>query len=268
VDGWRNASASQAGFATQMPGTYHFQALAPNLDSTLPEGYSFGTLTVDKKGVTTISGKLADGSAFSTTSFVGPQGQVLVYMPLYSGRGSAIGVLSLTAGENAPAENTVGGRLDWYKPASDPNARVPDTLYPGGFGPFTAEVSGSLYTAPAGTDLLLGLPAGNNNARLSFRLGGLDTAAAEFDELCTVSTVKQFAAVIVNNPVNGTVVKALAAAGTLDGTFTLNGRKATFSALIVCTRAVGYFLLPQVPEAGADPATAPKLSGQVTFEAN
>jgi hypothetical protein len=270
VEGWRNVSASMPGFADAVIGTYHFAAPGATDDPTLPAGYTFGSLAVDKKANVTVSGELADGSALSGSTFVGPKGEVLIYVPLYGGRGSVLGVVKLTQGNTPPTDNTVTGTLDWYKPAPDPKAK--DTLYSAGFGPLTLTVDGGPYLPPTGSDLVLGLSPGENNAQLSFSLGGLDETS-QFAQPVTISSPKAGAnAGTVTAPVNDVkITKFSAAAGTMEGEFTIDGRKATFSLEIVNTTAgamgLGYFVLPQAPESGTAPASTPKLSGTVVLSA-
>jgi hypothetical protein len=127
-----------------------FNVLIPGGDgtgTTYPEGDGFCTLGIDSAGRLTLAGTLADGSGLSGSAGVSATGDFPVYVPLYGGRGSLFGWLQCDT--NQPA-NAVNGWLSWIKPAQGV------TYYPGGFTNLFA-VAGSRYTAPAGTNLVIGV---------------------------------------------------------------------------------------------------------------
>jgi uncharacterized delta-60 repeat protein len=109
-----------------------------------PAGDGFTALTVSTAGRVSGKGGLADGSALKILSATSRDAQVPIYVPLYSGRGSIFGWLTVTNGDL----NDVAGTLWWTKPGSAGG------LYPAGFTNQT-ETLGSRYVAPAsGTPVL------------------------------------------------------------------------------------------------------------------
>lgn len=80
------------------------------------------------------AGRLADGSTFTTGTFVGPQGQLLLYQPLHANRGSLAGVLYL---ESAPLEDaSMSGDATWYLAPTQGRGKSADP----GFGPLPLRV--------------------------------------------------------------------------------------------------------------------------------
>jgi len=109
-------------------------------DQPLPMGYGFGTLTVSSSGVAKFTGTLADGTSISQSATISGVGLWPLYIPLYSGRGSAISWISFT---NHPSYD-LSGTLSWINP-SNPNAK----FYSTGFTNETCAI-GSTFIAPVG----------------------------------------------------------------------------------------------------------------------
>jgi hypothetical protein len=99
----------------------------------IPQGTGFASFTVNAgTGRLTVSGRLADNTAFTTATYVGAQGQVMVFRTLYSAtaRGSVLGTLRVDTdgdfdlttpqvGDPAdivPANNSVVGTVNWRRP--------------------------------------------------------------------------------------------------------------------------------------------------------
>lgn len=274
VSAWRNPWAETAGNAAKVKGPYTFYFEQSDSSVSLPQGYGHASFEVNgKTGNLIMVGSLACGSAFTGSTFVGKEGQVLLYAPLYTNRGSVAGTLSVAQGMNAPINNAVNGTATWSKPASIPSQM--DTYYPAGFGPIPLNVSGGLYVPPVAGGRIMSLSVAVNNAALAFKLGGLDEG---IDQLLTVSNpsprgLTNTASFPANFNVYGVTLPTLtAASGLFAGQFTLSGtsRIAPFSGRIVTTggqtKGYGFFLLPKVPAGGETSATAPKLSGQVILK--
>ncbi len=115
-------------------------------DPTLaPAGDGFTALTVSTAGRVSGKGTLADGTALKIAGATSRDAQVPVYVPLYSGRGSVFGWLTVTNGDL----NDVAGTLWWTKPGT-----VGGAFYPKGFSN-QIETIGSRYVAPpSGTPVL------------------------------------------------------------------------------------------------------------------
>jgi len=247
-----------------------------------PQGFGYGSFIVTEgTGALTINGKLPDGSTLLCTTFIGQQGQVLLYQALHANRGSCFGKLTVTP-VNAPTDNTVAGSPTWFKPQSLPAAK--DTVYAAGFSTLTLDAKGSTYLAPAKGQIITGfIPVivGGTNAKLAFTEGGL---APDFDQLLRLFnasatgltnsiTIATFAT--GNNPNKVTMTTFTAPTGLYAGNFTIPGtpvRLAPFFGQIVrvfgtttTTQGYGYFLLPSVPGTGQTVTTSPKLSGKARF---
>lgn len=273
VNGWRNAWAEVSGGAAKMVGTYHFALSQGNADAALPQGSGFGSLTVAQTtGAIVCSGSLADGVSFaSNVGFVGQNGEVLLYAPLYANRGSLGGVVAIQPGKNAPLDNAMGGGVTWLKPA--PLGTTQDTVYRAGFGPIPLTLTGSIYAAPGKGGRVMGLPAStSSNAQLLFSAGGLPANLSQPVLVANPSATGLSNTAVAVGGVNGVKITRFdAATGVFAGEFTPVGttRKASFSGEIVSVngRASGYgfFLLPKAPVAGETAATAPRLSGGVVL---
>jgi uncharacterized repeat protein (TIGR02543 family) len=90
-------------------GTYAIVVPGQQPPTPPPPGSGSGTLTVSAAGAARVTATLPDATAFTASSTVLQQGQLPVFVPLYSGSGSVLGWLSFT---NA----TVNGGLYWLKP--------------------------------------------------------------------------------------------------------------------------------------------------------
>lgn len=120
----------------------------------IPQGSGYASFTVNAgTGKLTVAGRLADGSAFTTATYVGPNGQVLVFRTLYAAtaRGSVLGNLTiLKPSETMLADNAVGGTLNWLKPF---NPALTDRLYRAGFQE-TLTAVGRVYVPPVGVAVM------------------------------------------------------------------------------------------------------------------
>ncbi|MEI6715811.1 MAG: putative Ig domain-containing protein [Verrucomicrobiota bacterium] len=269
--GWRHGWAQVIGNAAQFKGLHTFYLNQPDTTDSLPQGYGHGSFAVSAKtGTTIVAGALADGSKFTSSTFVGLKGELLLYTSLYINRGSICGQLTID-----PADNSISGVASWFRPDLTSSGR--DLTYIRGFGPLDLEAYGGFYQAPARGDLVMGAVAGFENCMLSLSNGGLD------------STLNQ--AVTISNPGTGTTNRASvslndnrivlssvsATTGAFSGYFTPTisaasgsaGRKTPFYGQIVNTNGAytgyGYFLLPQADSTLWGGKVAPKLSGQVLF---
>ena len=98
-------------------------------------GDGFGTGSVNKLGVLTIGGTLADGAAFSASAPVSRDGQWPFYAYSTTGKDSVLGWVSVGNG-------LTGTNITWSKPAGK------GPLYPGGFTNIF-QLVGSPWNAPA-----------------------------------------------------------------------------------------------------------------------
>ncbi len=131
-----NAAPFMGKYTLTLPGTSN------PADLTQPQGDSFGSLTVSAAGKVTFSGVLADNTAFTQTATVSQNWQWPLFVSLYGGKGQILGWLNFNS---APPQ--LGGGCNWIKPTNT------SKFYPAGFIHQT-NVTGSLYSPPAGTPLL------------------------------------------------------------------------------------------------------------------
>ncbi|MCX6854658.1 MAG: Ig-like domain-containing protein [Verrucomicrobia bacterium] len=308
VSGWRNVWLPRPSTVTRLrtPDEYkatHNFAFAYDgaASSAIPAGYGHGIMkpvlvgTVFK-GSYTMTGKLPDGTKYTSASFYGPDGESLIYQSLHANRGSLLGALEVTPGPSAPLNNFLEGELDWFKPAPLTLTSV-DRLYRAGFS-IKMEAEGGTYTPPAKGQLILGLSAtlaGVPNAQLNFTGAGLTGPINQPMRAATPNAISLVNSLVptLPNPNTVSITTFSAATGLITGsvgTVTVPKRTAKFEALIVSSggsvapptpnvgnlsvpvrtlpEAKGYFLLPQVPVAPQTSTTAPMLSGQVILTPN
>jgi hypothetical protein len=120
----------------------HYTVIVPSPDASLGHGYA--TLAVNAKGTAKLVGKLADGTAITSTSLVGDDGGsnwvIPVHVFLYKSLGVVTGELQLPKPEPVGSA-AVLGTLQWVRPA-DPKAKT----YKNGFF-FPSNAGGLAWTA-------------------------------------------------------------------------------------------------------------------------
>jgi hypothetical protein len=144
--------------ANHAPQAGRYTMLLPGSDdaSNQPGGNGFATVTVNDLGYVSLNGTLGDGTPVITSSTVCSQGQWPFYVPLYAGKGSALGWLSFTN------NGDIAGQISWFK-LPQKTAK----LYPGGFTNVT-EALGSVYKHTNGVPIL-----GFTDGQLSLTNGDL-----------------------------------------------------------------------------------------------
>jgi hypothetical protein len=190
VHAWRNSWKTTG--TTQSP-PHSAAALAGNYTAVLdldpnfrndfahpdiPQGRGYLTLTVTTTGVATWGGQLADGTAFTGSTTLGPDGEIPLHLILYTPAapttaGSVHGWAQARV-DSAPLSLNSGhplldGELDWIKL---PQLSTSTTRsYRFGFPLHRLTVIGGLYVAPPPGTPILGLTdfgVGTHNAQLSF----------------------------------------------------------------------------------------------------
>ena len=124
-----------------------------------PNGFGYGTLTVDPAGGIKFLGSLGDGTKVTQKVTVSRRGMWPLYLPSYKGQGSVIGWI--------PVSNTDEGRgsVVWTKKSG-----VPGPLYPNGFILNSVFYVGPYTPPPAGTRII-------NITTDQVEFGGNDIAA-------------------------------------------------------------------------------------------
>jgi hypothetical protein len=279
--------------ARQFTGLYNFALDVPaSPPANVPLGNGFASFTIATSGKLTVAGKTADNQAISVATFVGPNGEVIIYRQLYTSaeKGSLVGSLDIDNG-TAPdfSDNTLDGTVSWMRPF-DPAASA--RTYKAGFAAFDLTAVGGRYVAPVSPTLILGLAAPGGNSTLTFTEGGITNRnnpapalpapnATVIVDAANKMTVQAGTTTTIVNSAN------VAKLGKFNGKFILtddNPRTTPPVTPLVVTRSVnyqgviiregsewrgyGFFLLPALP--GNSPltttTTSPILSGQVVFE--
>jgi len=287
VTGWRRV------WLATSPATRYAGAYTAGLDlqpvdlmqQHIPQGTGYLAMSVTgKTGAVTLSGRLADGSAVSRTTFVGPTGQTDAYQPLYSAafQGSLLGQVQIQPAQR-PADTTLTGTLSWWHPENNPTA---NRLYPAAFGPLNLTVQGGRHLIPTGNALVMNLdPSQSSNARLVF-------TSPEGDEISPrpppdlVFTIGSKHRIILPtatlNP-RKTTFTVSPKTGLFSGGFTMIDshpfvadkkvtRPGTYRGAIIRTsagllRGYGYYHLPELPiTADQSTSATPMKSGQVVLE--
>ena len=263
--------------AASYAGRHNYAIINPYTDEG-PQGLGFGSYTITgSTGSFVRAGKLADGSTITGSGFVGADGQVFVYQPLYANRGSAMGFQQIQLGLTL-AERTLSGEMDWFKPAPA-SVKSTDLIYRDGFGPLTLACAGADYTAPSKNHIALGLGLSAVyldivNAEIRFRQGGLETEMAEFQtplQINSKNAVRPLGPNLEKMKINKFDVNT----GLFTGSFilpaqgTVPARTVTFEGQISYDEAAdrelghGFFLMPQIPVPPQKISTSPRLSGSV-----
>jgi hypothetical protein len=268
INGWRGTWNATVNPAVSRVGYYSFGLdLANPADQgqlAKPQGSGYASFSVALAGTLSVAGKTADGQAFTSAGFMGPNGEIALHGPLYLNLGSINGTVTLAEDPaGAYAENTLSGSVTWTKPAN--TART----YGPGFNALALTASGKYLSSVAGKGVVLGMPAAGP-ASLTFTDGGLSTASLDPDLSFTQTALNAVVLPLVN-PTKVTLV-INKSTGLVTGTFTLvDGtavRKVSYAGMIVrpssgSILAKGHFLLLQLPSTGQTVLTSPILSGGI-----
>jgi len=216
--GWRNAwlaagtEVALAGYSGYYTSYLKTRAV---VRGDIPEGYGYATVTISAKGSVRITGKLADGTAFSIASTLGPNGEILVFQALYRSLGSIFGSWLITPGAGGNMmENTLGSTLRWHKKQQPANV----VNYP---RPFTEplEVFGRKYNPVAPGANILGNNVTDDVYRFRFYGVGWDPGNLEPDANFALSATNQVT--VPTRPINfaGTTLTFNIKTGVFDGRF-------------------------------------------------
>lgn len=317
VHGWRNSwttTGVSPNPATALAG-YYTAALEPDVSlqgfvahPDIPQGNGYFTLTITTAGVVTWGGKLADGTAVTGGTTLGPNGEMPMHMMLYTPTvattaGSAHGWVVAGAGVNSSnlSDNTLdhdlGGdflpMFDWMKRAQ--SAASTSRSYKAGIPLHKLQIIGGGYDPVANTPVL-----GLTKAKLVFSEGDIihsSLAGPGSPNGSLTGTLNQAFGISATNVVAmptgafdnpGTVTLKLdGKTGSISGNFTLKDNDPTdlVAPILVVTRSVpwsgvivprlskgvGQFQLPQLPAYGppkTTSTTSPQLSGQTVLEAD
>ncbi|HWD20436.1 MAG TPA: choice-of-anchor Q domain-containing protein [Verrucomicrobiae bacterium] len=133
-----------------------YTMLLEPLPDNAARGIGYGQMT-DRLGAVALSGVLADGTAFSQSVGAASQGEVPLFVPLYTNTGVIAGWFFLNSGYQT--------NFFWIKPTNAGG------LFPQGFTNLLAQEN-AVWKAPSARSDAINLPTGN--AVVSFADGGLD----------------------------------------------------------------------------------------------
>ena len=191
-----------------------------------PEGDSYGTASVDSKGVVKMKGHLADKTSIASKVPISKNGEWPLYVSLYGGQGALLGWAAFT---NQPSTD-FEGMISWLKPA------IPTAIYhPDGFSS-EAALLGSRYIPPVGNaSRIIAL----TNAVVSLSGGNLAQSY-------TNDVILGFGPKVTNSSPDSLTMSFKLSSGLFSGTFTPAGETKAVSfkgvALQKANIAAGFFL--------------------------
>lgn len=269
VEAWRNVWTK-----TQGPGalaTTYTAALTPpepeeNQTVDYPRGDGVSFVSISPLGIVTWKGTLADGTAITASTTMGPAGQIPLHAMLYTAAAPGSITGWSTASQPVDSDPLLDGTARWRKSSQTSGSMA----YRNGFTPHDLDVIGGRFVKPAPNSIILGLDDKPGNALLSFGLGGLGSM---------LSTPLQIN--LLNKPVlTGVTLTKLAMTlnvssatnlGLVSGSFDILEappskvkRTVKYTGAVVnrLSRATGHFLLPQLPLTSSSPV----LSGWMELE--
>lgn len=270
-DGYRNVYNTKTSPADDFAGLYNF-GIGFGEDSenigvaSLPQGVGYGSFTVAKDGKLSVKGKTADGEAYTTSSFVGPEGQVFLFQTLYKTvvKGSIHGRMEITVDDT----NIIDGTATWNRPVDTTGKQ---RTYAAGFditdlSDGALDIVGGAYK-PVGTVLLN--KAANTTAKLAFDQGGIDAESVTPNPEVDVLLIAANKLTIQGANPAKTKLTVNAKTGLITGSFTLADKRAgKFEGLVITEDGsdlfgAGYFLLP---EATPTITTSKILSGVMSLD--
>jgi len=286
--GWGNVWGSAVpDQATAYAGYYTFHtrnSLLQKRPSPTSEGIGSFTVPADGKEFV-VAGSLPDGDAFTSSTFLGPQGEVSIHA-LLPAKGTLTGHQEIGLGATNAQNSFVNSLpmdLSWSRPAS---TLATATTYKAGFDAKNVGLIGARYTfivPPSSIQqpaIVLGKAAGPNNANLMFTDANISTVAD--GPLRLIPSKVKF-----TTPLIGPTLRTMTldpVTGKFTGNFTLTDthpflsgaplivRKVTFQGIIVqlpdqlfgSGGGRGFFLLQQLPQNVIPaPTVLPVLSGSV-----
>jgi hypothetical protein len=273
IEGWRYVWTTVK-LATAAPKLFTY-ALRPPAGPELPRGDGYGSFTLAKDGKLTTAGKLADGESYTSATYAGPHGQILIFQALATTKGSILGIFDIDAANDGVLDDTgLTGIVSWLRPA---NTR--SRVYPGGFGPISLTAVGARFITPLAPALILDLVVNVDKAGLTFAEGGLAGSVVNpnVDALDILAGNKALLPALLSAGNLGSVkITALSATtGVFTGTFVVTddeirtgafagkkiSRTGNFSGILthdgISKIGAGHFLLPELPHDAIPGAVPP-----------
>jgi hypothetical protein len=271
VNGWLNVWDKKMNPPSSREGFYSVVLdLADEDDlgaAAIPQGLGHATFGILPAGTVKIIGKSADGQPLTSSTTMGPNGELALYATQYANKGTLLGTLTVDEDEDGLfMGNDVSGSLTWLKPAGK------GRIYAAGFGPVDLAAEGGYLGAATKRPVILGLPA-TGAFDMVFESAGVDASATDADvtgALWTEAYKADFSDAVNAGKV---ALKVNKSTGAVTGSLTLTEttpplvRKGIkFQGQVVRmsdgqVKAAGYFLLPQIATDGQKANTTSILSG-------
>lgn len=255
-DGYKNVYDKKNNPATDYQALYNFamgleEGNANVGDLDVPQGAGYGSFTVAADGKLSVKGKTADGESYTTSSFVGPSGEVFLFQTLYktNPKGSIHGRMYIDPDNG----NVIDGAATQLRPL-DPSSK--QRTYAAGFDLTDLDsallIMGGAYTAPVSPLVLLN-QAENTVAQLTFE-NGVGPVAADAEASLTL-LAKNKLTVGANSA--KTKVSINAKTGLILGSFKLSDNRAgKFTGVVIpegdSTIGLGSLILPESADKTAD----------------
>lgn len=223
-----------------------------------PLGDGYATLSIAKNGTAKWAGKAGDGSAFTFSTILGPDREVILHAMLYKNTGSLQGV-SFIDGVTGDLASVQVPAFDWFKAAQPQTSK--DRLYKDGFDPHPVNVIGGRYQPASHVYNFFDVGGGSSPHLV------LSDLAVPFNVPLTIVAPSKLSV----GAVNGTKLSINAATGVYTGSFTQGTpvRKAAVGGVLVSNtagnvrRGYGYYTLPD-----STATTSPIKSGKARIEKN
>ena len=143
-----------------------------------PLGDGYATATVSTGGTITMSGKLADNTALSQSTFLSKDGLWPLYALLYSKKGMALGEMQF---RDVPGVSDVDGTVEWFRPVTTTTAIIP---FKPGFQT-QLEAVGSKFVKPTPYTRLMETANEGGNTLTTVTDGGLGSSVTSLGTLRT-----------------------------------------------------------------------------------
>jgi hypothetical protein len=206
-------------------------ALTTNEGAGIPEGAGYAIVNLRPNGDASVTGRLGDGQAFSTSTFVTKNADLIFHATPYPKGGVFQGALTVNGGAQ-PA--SIAGTVEWIKA---PQAR---TKYPAGFNA-TVSAEGTEYIPPTAGQLPLDLQKLPNNASVFISGGDLPVAITK-----TLTISANGTSIVTDPGITGLKLVLSPKTGMFSGSFTdrVGGRKMSMSGVLITGRnhGVGHFV--------------------------
>ena len=205
-----------------------------------PGGHGFGTVSVDRAGLISLQGVLADGTKIVQRKVaLSKNGYWPFYLSLYGGKGSVVNWLTFT---NRPMDNLNGDGI-WIK-----TSQAVTPLYPKGFTNAPA-FHGSIYRVPLGTRIL------------DFTNGAVIFSGGNLTQSWTNTVMLGANNKVVNTSSNTLTLAITLTTGLFKGSFVEpgTGRKVSFTGAVQQKQNAGFGYFLGTSQSGAVRFEEPSL---------